>query len=263
VAVGLGAALLAVLVTTRPSRQAAEPAAGGSATTLRPASAVAAATSPARVPPVAGATQAEATRQLHHAGTSAGPIRRIRSDKVPRGRVVGTKPPAGTALRAGQRVTLLVSAGAGPANVAELVALIDADPHAAGPRAPTFRGRLAGLGDLVGRRRQAELADLLGIAKAGAGNGDFSPGFSTAAVRVLGPQVGIDELVALVDLLPEAAGPRGPRFRGRLARLDGLRGARRQGEVADLLGIAKAGAGNGDFTPKFSAAAVQVLSRLT
>jgi hypothetical protein len=29
-----------------------------------------------------------------------------------------------------------------------------------------------------------------------------------------------------------------------------------------LLGIARAGAGNGDFTPKFSAAAVQVLSRL-
>jgi hypothetical protein len=211
---------------------------------------------------VAGATQAEATERLHHAGTPVGAVRRVRSDKVPRSRVVGTRPPAGTGLQPGQRVALLVSAGGGPASVADLVALIDADPRAAGPRAPRFRGRLAGLDDLSGRRRQAELADLLGIAKAGSGNGDFSPEFSAAAVQVLGPQVGVDELVALIDLLPEAAGPRGPRFGGRLAGFDALRGARRQAELAELLGIARAGAGNGDFTPKFSAAAVQVLSRL-
>jgi hypothetical protein len=263
VAVWLVAGLVAVLVATRPSRQAAAPVEAGSTTTLRPASAVSAATSPARmVPVVAGATQAEATERLHHAGTPVGAVRRVRSDKVPRGRVVGTRPPAGTDLQPGQRVALLVSGGGGPASVADLVALIDADPSAAGPRAPRFRGRLAGLDDLSGRRRQAELADLLGISKAGAGNGDFSPRFSAAAVQVLGPRVGIDELVALVDLLPEAAGPRGPRFGGRLAGLDALRGVRRQAEVAELLGIARAGAGNGDFTPKFSAAAVQVLSRL-
>jgi eukaryotic-like serine/threonine-protein kinase len=263
VTVGLVAGLVAVLVATRPSRQAAAPAGAGSTTTLRPASAVSAATSPARVVPVvAGATRAEATERLRHAGTPVGAVRRVRSDKVPRGRVVGTRPPAGTGLQPGQRVALLVSAGGGPASVADLVALIDADPRAAGPRAPRFRGRLAGLDDLSGRRRQAELADLLGIAKAGSGNGDFSPKFSAAAVQVLGPQVGVDELVALIDLLPEAAGPRGPRFGGRLAGLDALRGARRQAELAELLGIARAGAGNGDFTPKFSAAAVQVLSRL-
>jgi hypothetical protein len=45
---------------------------------------------------------------------------------------------------------------------------------------------MAGLDRLEGRRRQAEVADLLGIAKAGAGNGDSTPGFSAAAVRVLG-----------------------------------------------------------------------------
>jgi eukaryotic-like serine/threonine-protein kinase len=259
VAVGLVAGLVVVLVATRPSRQAG----AGAVTTLRPASAVSAATSPTRVvPAVAGATEAEATERLHHAGTPVGAVRRIRSDTVPRGRVVRTSPPAGTGLQPGQKVALLVSGGAGPDSVADLVALIDADPRAAGRRAPTFRGRLAGLDDLRGRRRQAELADLLGIARAGAGNGDFSPTFSAAAVRVLGPQVGIDELVALVDLLPEATGPRGSRFRGRLADLDSLGGARRQAEVAELLAIARAGAGNGDFTPKFSAAAVQVLSRL-
>jgi eukaryotic-like serine/threonine-protein kinase len=264
VAVWLVAGLVAVLVATRSARQAAAPAGAGSTTTLRPASAVSAATSPARlVPVVAGATQAEATERLHHAGTPVGTVRRVRSGKVPRGRVVGTRPPAGTGLQPGQRVALLVSGGSGPASVADLVALIDADPRAAGPRAPTFHGRLAGLDELRGRRRQAELADLLGIAKVGAANGDFGPKFSAAAVQVLSPQVGLDELVALVDLLPEAAGPRGPRFRGRLAGLDALRGARRQAEVAKLLGIARAGAGNGDFTPKFSASAVQVLSRLT
>jgi hypothetical protein len=259
VAVGLVAGLAAVLVATRPSRQAG----AGAVTTLRPASAVSAATSPTPVVPVvAGATEAEATERLHHAGTPVGAVRRVRSDKVPRGRAVGTRPPAGTDLQPGQRVALLVSSGADPDSVADLVTLIDADPRAAGPRAPTFRGRLAGLDDLSGRRRQAELADLLGIAKAGAGNGDFSRQFSAAAVLVLGPRVGVDELVALVDLLPEAVGPRGPRFGGRLAGLQALRGARRQAEAAELLAIARAGAGNGDFTPKFSAAAVEVLSRL-
>jgi eukaryotic-like serine/threonine-protein kinase len=263
VAVGLVAGLVAVLVATRPARRAAAPVGANSTTTLRPASAVSAATSPVPVVPVvAGATQAEATERLHHAGTPVGAVRRVRSDKVPRGRVVGTRPPAGTDLQPGQRVALLVSSGAGPDSVADLVTLIDADPRGAGPRAPTFRGRLAGLDDLRGRRRQAELADLLGIVTAGAGNGDFSRQFSAAAVQVLGPRVGVNELVALVDLLPEAAGPRGPRFGGRLAGLDALRGARRQAELVELLDIARAGAGNGDFTPKFSAAVVQVLSRL-
>jgi eukaryotic-like serine/threonine-protein kinase len=182
VAGGLVAGLVAVLVATRPSRQTG----AGAATTLRPASAVSAATSPARVVPVvAGATRAEATERLRRAGTPVGAVRRVRSDKVPRGRVVRTRPPAGTDLRPGQRVALLVSVGGGPASMSDLVALIDADPRAAGPRAPTFRGRLAGLDDLGGRRHQAELADLLGIARAGAGNGDFSPAFSAAAVQVL------------------------------------------------------------------------------
>ena len=103
-AVGLVAGLVAVVVATRPSRQAAA-SAGAGATTLRPASAVSAATSPAPVVPVvAGATQAEATERLHHAGTPVGAVRRVRSDKVPRGRAVGTRPPAGTGLQPGQRV---------------------------------------------------------------------------------------------------------------------------------------------------------------
>jgi hypothetical protein len=185
--VGLVAAAIAVLVATRPSRVTAPPAGDPAATPGRPASAVSPATSPARlVPVVAGATQAEATERLHHAGMPVGTVRRVRNEKVDRGHVVGTRPPAGTGLQPGQRVTLLVSSGAGPDSVADLVALIDADPRAAGPRGLKFRGRLAGLDELDGRRRQAELADLLGIAKAGAGNGDFTPQFSAAAAQVLG-----------------------------------------------------------------------------
>jgi serine/threonine protein kinase len=259
-AVGLVAGTVAVLVGTRPSgvtpsREVSAP--------RRPASAVSPATSsPQLVPVVAGANRAEAIERLHHAGMQPGTIRRVRSDKVPEGHAIRTRPPAGETLRPGQRVTLVISTGTGPQSVADLVALIDANPRAAGPRAPRFRGRLAGLDRLEGRRRQAELADLLGIAKAGAGNGDFSPRFSAAVVEVLGPRVGVHELVALTELHPQAAGPRGPRFGGRLARLAGLKGERRQAEAADLLGIARAGAGNGDFTPSFSAAAVQVLLRL-
>jgi hypothetical protein len=112
-------------------------------------------------------------------------IRSVRNGKVPEGHAIGTRPPAGEALRPGERVTLVLSTGAGPDSVADLVALIDADPGAAGPRAPTFRGRLAKLEGLEGRRRQAEVADLLRIARAGAGNGDFTPSFSAAAVQVL------------------------------------------------------------------------------
>jgi hypothetical protein len=263
-AVGLVAGVVAVVVAARPSRVTPSPVAATSASTpRRPASAVSPATSPPRlVPVVAGATRAEAIERLRDAGMPPDTIRSVRNGKVPEGHAIGTRPPAGEALGPGERVTLVLSTGAGPDSVADLVALIDANPRAAGTRAPTFRGRLAGLDRLEGRHRQAELADLLGIAKAGAGNGDFTPGFSAAVVEVLGPRVGLHELIALTDLHPEATGPRGPRFGGRLARLDSLEGRRRQAELADLLGIAKAGAGNGDFTPGFSAAAVHVLGQL-
>jgi len=181
-AVGLVAGAMAVLVATRPFQGTPVPA----ATTQRPASAVSPATTPPPlVPVVVGATQAEATERLRDAGMPPGTIRRVRNDKVRDGRAIGTRPPAGEILRPGERVTLVISTGAGPDSVADLVALIDADPGAAGPRAPTFRGRLAGLERLDGRRRQAEVADLLRIARAGAGNGDFTPSFSAAAVQVL------------------------------------------------------------------------------
>jgi eukaryotic-like serine/threonine-protein kinase len=181
-AVGLVAGAMAVLVATRPFQETPTPA----ATPQRPASAVSPATTPPPlVPVVVGATQAEATERLRDAGLPPATIRRVRNGKVPDGHAIGTRPAAGETLRPGERVTLVISTGAGPDSVADLIALIDADPGAAGPRAPTFRGRLADLKGLDGRRRQAEVADLLRIARAGAGNGDFTPSFSAAAVQVL------------------------------------------------------------------------------
>ena len=187
-AVGLLAGTVAVLTATRPSP--ATPASTAAATSApaakRPASAVSPATSSTQlVPVVAGATQAEAVERLRQAGLPLGTVRRIRDGGIPGGHAIGTKPMAGETLRPGGRVTLVLSTGASPASVADLIALIDANPRAAGTRAPAFRKRLARLDALHGRRRQAELADLLRIARAGAANGDFSFSFSAAAVRVL------------------------------------------------------------------------------
>jgi hypothetical protein len=188
-AVGLVAGTVAALAaagTSRdePSREAPSPVAA--TTAGRPASAVSPATSSSElVPVVAGATQVEATERLRQAGMPLGAIRRIRDGGIPRGHAIGTSPAAGETLPSGEQVTLVLSTGTSPSTVADLIALVDANPRAAGPRAPAFRKRLAALDGLDGRRRQAELADLLGIARAGAANGDFSFSFSTAAVRVL------------------------------------------------------------------------------
>ena len=188
VAVGLLAGSVAVLTATRPSpgTPASTAAATSAPAAKRPASAVSPATSSTQlVPVVAGATRDEATERLRQAGLPLGTVRRIRDGGVPGGHAVGTKPMAGERLRPGERVTLVLSTGASPTSVADLIALIDANPRAAGTRAPAFRKRLARLDALNGRRRQTELADLLRIARAGAANGDFSFSFSAAAVRVL------------------------------------------------------------------------------
>ena len=105
---------------------------------------------------VAGATQAEATERLRQAGLPLGTVRRIRAAGVPGGHAIGTKPMAGETLRSGERVTLVLSSGASPASVADLIALIDANPRAAGTRAPAFRTRLARLDALDSRRRRLD-----------------------------------------------------------------------------------------------------------
>jgi eukaryotic-like serine/threonine-protein kinase len=137
------------------------------------------------VPPVVGVSLAQASRRLLAAGLRVGAVRHVRDEAVAEGRVVRTNPAPGSMLPRGGRVRLVVSDGAHPATVQELIALVDRDPAAAGPRGPTFRGRLARLDELSGSRRRAEVADLLAIARAGSHNGDFTPRFSGAAVAVL------------------------------------------------------------------------------
>jgi hypothetical protein len=140
---------------------------------------------PRQVPAVAGSTRAEAARLLQEAGVTVGNVRLVREPKAGKGQVIETSPPAGAALGEGQSVDLVVSNGNDPVTVTELIAVIDAGPSRVGPRGRTFRGRLAKLASLRGERRRLEIADLLGIARAGAGNGDFTKEFSRMAVEVL------------------------------------------------------------------------------
>ncbi|HEX6675833.1 MAG TPA: protein kinase [Actinomycetes bacterium] len=140
---------------------------------------------PLQVPPVAGAARAEAVQRLRAAGATVGKLRLVRNPQVGKGQVLETNPPAGATLRQGQAVDLVVSNGSDPVTVSDLIAVIDAAPSRVGPRGRTYRGRLANLASLRGERRRLEIADLLRIARAGAGNGDFTPEFSRAAVAVL------------------------------------------------------------------------------
>jgi hypothetical protein len=147
--------------------------------------ATAAPAAPRQVPPLTGVDRAEAARLLQAAGAVVGKVRLVREPRAAKGQVLETSPPAGTTLRDGQAVDLVVSNGGDPVTVTELIAVIDAGPSRVGPRGRTFRGRLAKLASLSGERRRLEVADLLGIARAGAGNGDFTPQFSRMAVEVL------------------------------------------------------------------------------
>ena len=140
---------------------------------------------PRQVPALTGVARAEAARLLQAAGAVVGKVRLVREPRAAEGQVLETSPPAGTTLRDGQAVDLVVSNGGDPVTVTELIAVIDAGPSRVGPRGRTFRGRLAKLASLSGERRRLEIADLLGIARAGAGNGDFTPEFSRMAVEVL------------------------------------------------------------------------------
>ncbi len=191
VAVGLAIVVLASVGLVAPglvfdvgSGRAADttvPTATTGATAAPPSTAPA----PRQVPPVAGAARTEAVQRLRAAGATIGTLRLVRNPQVGKGQVLLTSPPAGTTLRQGQAVDLVVSNGSDPVTVTDLIAVIDAGPSRVGPRGRTYRGRLAHLASLRGERRRLEIADLLRIARAGAGNGDFTPGFSRVAVAVL------------------------------------------------------------------------------
>jgi eukaryotic-like serine/threonine-protein kinase len=212
-----------------------------------------------RVPSLTGVTQAAATKLLAAAGLRVGRVYRQRSDRAAAGTVLASGPPAGREVPAGTPVTLVVSARAGPGTVAELIKVIDRDPAAVGRRGRTYRGRLAGLADLHGHRRRAELADLLGIARAGGSNGDFTGAFSRDAVGVLAPLVQVRDLAAMAAQFPDQVGPAA----GRFARVTAARLERPTAAVAAALARdARALAATGQLSAKFAAAALEVLGRV-
>jgi serine/threonine-protein kinase len=179
--VGLVAPGLVFDVGSGGAADATAPTATTTATAAPPSTAPA----PRQVPPVAGVPRAEAAERLRAAGATVGKLRLVRNAQVGKGQVLETSPPAGTTLREGQAVDLVVSNGSDPVTVNDLIAVVDAGPGRVGPRGRTYRGRLANLASLRGERRRLEIADLLRIARAGAGNGDFTPEFSRVAVAVL------------------------------------------------------------------------------
>lgn len=194
IAVGLAIVVVATVGLVAPGLVlnvepgTASDATAATATTVAaaaPASTVPPAPAARQVPALAGLGSAEAARRLQAAGATVGRVRLVRDPKVDKGQVLGTTPQAGTALREGDAVDLVVSNGSDPVTVTELIAVIDAAPSRVGPRGRTYRARLAKLALLRGERRPLEIADLLGIARAGASNGDFTPEFSRMAVEVL------------------------------------------------------------------------------
>jgi eukaryotic-like serine/threonine-protein kinase len=76
------------------------------------------------VPDVAGLTEAQATKRLDGAGFNV-TSREEFSNTVPRGRVIGTEPAAGTQLSTSQVVTLLISRGTNRVEVPDVVGLDD------------------------------------------------------------------------------------------------------------------------------------------
>ena len=76
------------------------------------------------VPSVVGLSEADATKRLEHAGFKVNVMQQF-SKSVPRGRAIGTSPPAGTQLSTLQPVKLLVSRGANKVVVPNVVGLDD------------------------------------------------------------------------------------------------------------------------------------------
>jgi eukaryotic-like serine/threonine-protein kinase len=271
----LAAAVVAVLLLVAAGLVAAGPLAAGqptsspATTTPRRPPPSSSATAPSRsappaaslrpVPTLTGITQAAAVRRLAAAGLRVGQVYRQRTNRTDQGTVLATGPPAGQLVPGGTAVALVVSVRAGPATIAELIRLIDRDPGAVGRRGPTYRHRLAGLDQLHGQRRRAELADLLGIARAGASNGDFTDGFSRNAVAVLAPLVRVEDLPLMAAQFPSQVGPAAARF-AQLA-TDRLRQPSAAATAA-LTRDARQLAASGQLAPKFAAAALEVLGRV-
>jgi beta-lactam-binding protein with PASTA domain/predicted Ser/Thr protein kinase len=75
-----------------------------------------------KIPDVSGLTEGDASRKLTALGFRVDPSFRF-SDRIPKGRVIGTAPEAGTSIPTGSTVKLLISSGTNKIEVPSLVGL--------------------------------------------------------------------------------------------------------------------------------------------
>lgn len=216
---------------------------------------------PFRLPDVTGLELAAAQRRLARAGLGVDAATRVVDPDVPEGVVARTLPPPGVDVRDGSKVTLVVSRGARPATVAELVALMEARPALGGAYGPRYAQRLANLANLSGARLRAETADLFGLARAGRNARGFSAELRTAAANVLRPRVGVPEARALIERRPNEVGPAAASLVPALDGLAGLDGPERRAAGDELIARARELAADGQVTPKLQAVVVAIAAR--
>jgi len=151
-------------------------------------------------------------------------------------------------------------ASAGPADIAALQE--QADREAVGTESADLVRRAALLEDLRGAERDVELVSIYGSALARRDSGGADVEVAGRLVELLRPQLSLSALLAAVDADPEAAGPGGRLFAGRLRVLLGYEGEQLREEAASLWLTAQASGASGDLDPAFSQTAMDVLESI-
>jgi len=151
-------------------------------------------------------------------------------------------------------------AAAGAADIAALQE--QADREAVGTESADLVRRAALLEDLSGAERDVELVSIYGSALARRDSGGADVDVAGRLVELLRPQLSLSALLAAVDADPEAAGPGGRLFAGRLRVLLGYEGEQLREEAASLWLTAQASGASGDLDPAFSQTAMDVLESI-
>jgi len=128
-----------------------------------------------------------------------------------------------------------------------------------GPQTEDLLDRLQQLDRLRGIAREAEAAQLYGLAAVDALTAAGSAPISGQVADLLRPEVTLDGLAAVVDLDPAAAGTLGRTFAARVRVLATLEGEPRREEAFALWLLSQQGVADSTLTPAFDAAARAVL----
>lgn len=165
--------------------------------------------------------------------------------------------PAGPA--AGGPDGLVAPAALPPQELSAVLAVATTAQEDLGPRTEDLLSRLQRLDRLRGITREAEAAELYGIAAVDAVSASNSAQVSAEVADLLRPEVTLDGLAALVDLDPAAAGALGRTFAARVRVLATLEGEPRREEAFALWLLSQQGVADATLTPAFDAAARAVL----